>query len=114
MTCRSAGFPNLRVLKMWYLEQLEQWEVEEGAMPELVELEIRCCKELESSVELENLNSLKELILTNMPQDFVEDIRTKMQDRGILLTNKWEFSDLDVKHDTYTSKEETGMEDSGS
>ena len=53
---------------------------------------IRCCEKLESSVELEKLDSLNELILTNMPQDFVEDIRTRMQDRGILLTNKWEFS----------------------
>ncbi|XP_030942828.1 putative disease resistance protein At1g58400 [Quercus lobata] len=113
MTCPSAHFPKLRVLKMWNLERLEQWEVEEGAMPELVELEIRCCEKLKKLVKLEELDSLKELILTNMPQKFVEDIRTRMG-TGILLTNKWEFSDLHVKYDTYTSKEETGMEDTGS
>ncbi|XP_050259685.1 probable disease resistance protein RF9 [Quercus robur] len=93
MTCHSTHFPKLRVLKMWNLERLEQWEVEQGAMPQLVELEIRCCEKLNKSVKLEKLDSLKlkELILTNKPQDFVEDIRTRMG-RGILLTNKWEFS----------------------
>ncbi|KAK9989553.1 hypothetical protein SO802_029792 [Lithocarpus litseifolius] len=111
MTCHSAHFPNLRVLKMWKLEELKQWTVKQGAMRQLVELEIRCCEKLESSVELEKLGSLKELILTNMPQDFVEDIRTRMG-RGILLTNKWEFSTSHVKYDTNTSKEERRMEDS--
>ena len=95
MTCLSAHFPKLRVLKMWKLEKLQRWKVKRGAMPRLVELEIRCCEKLESSVVLEKLDSLKELILTNMPQDFVEDIRTRMG-RGILLTNEWEFSDLHV------------------
>ena len=91
MICRSADFPNLRVLKMWKLEKLQRWKVKRGAMPRLVELEIRCCEKLESSVKLEKLDSLKELILTNMTQHFVEDIRTRMG-RGILLTNKCEFS----------------------
>ncbi|KAK7835469.1 putative disease resistance protein [Quercus suber] len=70
MTCHSTHFPKLRVLKMWNLERLEQWEVEQGAMPQLVELEIRCCEKLNKSVKLEKLDSLEELILTNMPQDF--------------------------------------------
>ena len=46
MTCRSADFPNLRVLKMWKLEKLRRWKVKQGAMPKLVELEIRCCVRL--------------------------------------------------------------------
>ena len=90
MTCLAGNFPNLRVLKMWKLEELEQWEVKEGAMPQLVELEIRVCKKMKSSVGLEKLAKLKELILTDMPQDFIKDVRRRLG-RKILLTNKWEF-----------------------
>ena len=95
MSCLARHFPKLRVMKMWMLEKLEEWKVEEGAMPNLVELEIRGCKKLKNSHGLEKLASLKELILTKMPEDFVADVRRKLG-RDILLTNKWEFSTLDV------------------
>ena len=95
MSCLARHFPKLRVMKMWMLENLEEWKVEEGAMPNLVELEIRGCKKLKNSHGLEKLASLKELILTKMPEDFVADVRRKLG-RDILLTNKWEFSTLDV------------------
>ena len=94
MTCLAGNFPNLRVLKMWKLEELEQWKVEQGAMPQLAELEIRVCKKMKSSVGLEKLTTLKELILTDMPQDFIKDVRRRLGrrlSRKILLTNKWEF-----------------------
>ncbi|KAM4087977.1 hypothetical protein ACB094_07G036600 [Castanea mollissima] len=90
MTCLPGSFPNLRVLKMWKLEELEHLKVEQGAMPQLVELEIRVCKNMKSSDGLEELATLKELILTDMPQDFIKDVRRRLG-RKILLTNKWEF-----------------------
>ena len=95
MTCLARYFPKLRVMQMWMLERQEEWKVEEGAMPNLVELEIRGCEKLKTSDGLEKLASLKELILTNMPEDFVADVRRKLG-RDILLTNNWEFSPLDV------------------
>ncbi|KAF3952650.1 hypothetical protein CMV_021819 [Castanea mollissima] len=94
MSCLARHFPKLRVMKMWMLEKLEEWKVEEGAMPNLVELEIRGCEKLKTSDGLEKLASLKELILTKMPEDFVADVRRKLG-RDILLTNKWYFSPLD-------------------
>eukprot|EP00261_Vitis_vinifera_P019972 XP_010650657.2 PREDICTED: probable disease resistance RPP8-like protein 2 [Vitis vinifera] len=46
MLCSLGGFPQLRVLKLWKLEQLEQWNVEKGALQALRDLEIRFCRSL--------------------------------------------------------------------
>ncbi|CAL5387059.1 unnamed protein product [Camellia sinensis] len=95
MNCLGGGFPKLRVLKLWMLETLKEWIVEEGAMPELEELEIRGCKKLEKSQGLEQLSHLKELTLTNMKREFVEDVKQNLASVGrshILLTNKFKSS----------------------
>uniref|UniRef100_A0A7N2L5V1 NB-ARC domain-containing protein n=2 Tax=Quercus lobata TaxID=97700 RepID=A0A7N2L5V1_QUELO len=79
MTCPALQhFPVLRVLKLWSLEELKECTVEQGAMPQLVELEIRGCKKLEKTDGLEHLPALKELILTNMTEDFVADVRRRL------------------------------------
>ena len=44
MLCSLGGFPQLRVLKLWKLEQLEKWNVEKGALQALRDLEIRFCR----------------------------------------------------------------------
>ncbi|XP_034686751.1 putative disease resistance RPP13-like protein 2 [Vitis riparia] len=46
MLCSFGGFPQLRVLKLWKLEQLEEWNVEKGALQALRDLEIRFCRSL--------------------------------------------------------------------
>ncbi|THG00960.1 hypothetical protein TEA_001363 [Camellia sinensis var. sinensis] len=95
MNCLGGGFPKLRVLKLWTLETLKEWIVEEGAMPELEELEIRGCEKLEKSQGLERLSHLKELTLTNMKREFVDDVKQNLAsvDRShILLTNKFKSS----------------------
>jgi hypothetical protein len=38
MVCGPGGFQQLQVLRFWNLENLEEWDVKEGAMPSLVEL----------------------------------------------------------------------------
>ncbi|KAJ6337839.1 hypothetical protein OIU76_007506 [Salix suchowensis] len=50
MTCQSKGFPALRVLKLWMLEELEKWTVPEDSMPRLRELEIRRCEKPETKL----------------------------------------------------------------
>ena len=95
MACLDGHFPKLRVLKLWKLERLEQWTVETGSMSQLVELEIRGCEELKRTNGLEQLPALKELILTNMLEDFVADFRRRLN-RDVLVTNKWEFEALQV------------------
>ncbi|XP_075662369.1 disease resistance protein RPP13-like isoform X2 [Castanea sativa] len=88
MTCHAdQNFPELRVLKLWVLEKLKLLTVENGAMPQLRELEIKNCRELRSSEGLDQLPALKELILTDMPQDFVEDARRRLGNEKLLINN---------------------------
>ncbi|KAJ9701584.1 hypothetical protein PVL29_006807 [Vitis rotundifolia] len=46
MLCSLGGFPQLRVLNLWKLEQLEDWNVEKGALQALRDVEIRFCRSL--------------------------------------------------------------------
>ena len=46
MYCLEKSFPQLRVLKLWKLEELEEWTVFGGALPRLRDLEIRSCAKL--------------------------------------------------------------------
>jgi hypothetical protein len=48
MCCPKDSFPQLRVLKLWKLEKLEKWTVQEGALSRLRDLEIRSCPLLKS------------------------------------------------------------------
>ncbi|KAL6319695.1 hypothetical protein AAG906_026763 [Vitis piasezkii] len=70
MLCPSGGFPQLRVLKIWKLEQLEEWNVEEGALQALRDLEIRTCIRLKMLPKELLHRSLLELKLTDMPSQF--------------------------------------------
>ncbi|KAL4597581.1 hypothetical protein ACB092_11G000800 [Castanea dentata] len=91
MKSPRGHFPELRVFKLWKLEKLEKWTVEEDSMPQLLELEIRSCKELKTLDGLQLLHALKELILTNMPEDFASELK-KQIDVNKILTNKWQSS----------------------
>lgn len=80
MTCSMLGFPKLVVLKLWKLEQLEDWDVEDNAMRNLRELEIRSCKKLNVPGGLKHLKTLTKFKLTNMPKQFAATIaKTKGQ-----------------------------------
>nr|POE45919.1 putative disease resistance protein [Quercus suber] len=74
MVCRSGGFPQLLVLKCWKLGESEEWDVQEQAMKNLRELELRSCKNLKVPSGIRYLNTLRELKLTNMPDKFTTAI----------------------------------------
>ncbi|KAH6821371.1 hypothetical protein C2S53_006202 [Perilla frutescens var. hirtella] len=80
MVCPSGTFKNLEVLKLWKLKYLKKWEVGDGAMEKLKEVNIRCCSELENfpSILLQQ-KSFKELLLNNMPPAFKENIDKEYQ-----------------------------------
>ena len=60
MLCSLGGFPQLRALKLWKLEQLEEWNVDKGALQDLRDLEIRFCRSLKMlPVELLHRTLLK-------------------------------------------------------
>lgn len=78
MVCSSGRFKNLEVLKLWMLENLKKWEVEDGAMEKLKEVNIRRCSEMESfPTNLLQQKSFQDLILNNMPPAFKENIDSK-------------------------------------
>ncbi|QCE07786.1 disease resistance protein RPM1 [Vigna unguiculata] len=70
IVCESDSFSQLRVLRVWKLEQLEEWKIEEKALPSLRQLEIRLCPRMKVLPDgLNHVNSLLELKLTNMPME---------------------------------------------
>ena len=80
MVWSKGGFPQLLVLKFWMLQELEDWDVKEQAMPNLKQLEIRSCKRLKVPDGLKHLKSLRELKLKDMPVEFTTTIKeTKEQ-----------------------------------
>ncbi|XP_048419853.1 probable disease resistance protein RF9 [Pyrus x bretschneideri] len=80
MVCSTTGFPKLVVLKLWKLQNLTDWNVEEKAMQNLRELEIRACTNLKVPSGLRHLKNLTLLKLTNMPEEFSATIAiTKAQ-----------------------------------
>ncbi|XP_042495049.1 putative disease resistance RPP13-like protein 3 [Macadamia integrifolia] len=70
MVCSSGGFSQLRVLRIWKLEELQEWSVEEGAMPNIEELKIRTCNNLKKLSRVPK--TLNELKLTKMPEEFTK------------------------------------------
>ncbi|XP_056173790.1 probable disease resistance RPP8-like protein 2 [Syzygium oleosum] len=50
MVCSAGGFPQLKHLVLYYMENLEEWRVAEGAMPHLSRLGISGCPGLKKAV----------------------------------------------------------------
>ncbi|KAK9082650.1 hypothetical protein Scep_029121 [Stephania cephalantha] len=46
MVCKAQGFPRLQKLRLFFLVNLEEWIVEEGAAPHLHHLTIHNCGKL--------------------------------------------------------------------
>ncbi|XP_076913757.1 putative disease resistance RPP13-like protein 2 [Bidens hawaiensis] len=92
MVCHRGGFKKLGVLKLWILENLEEWDVEEEAMEMLKEVEIRNCHKL-SNIPcriLQKQKCLEELILTGMSDEFVAGIKKR----------KSKYTSLTIKQST--------------
>ncbi|KAI8567033.1 hypothetical protein RHMOL_Rhmol02G0090000 [Rhododendron molle] len=71
MRCPSGGFPQLRILKLWKLEKLEELKVENGALSELIDLEIRSCQNLKKLPdEWRDPRILQMLEFTDMPGEW--------------------------------------------
>jgi len=74
----AEGFSQLHVLRLTLLKELEEWKVEEKAMPMLEYMVIDRCEKLRKIPEgLKDIASLKKLKITGMPVDFEHRLRTK-------------------------------------
>ncbi|EEF32902.1 hypothetical protein RCOM_0455440 [Ricinus communis] len=68
MLCKFGGFPKLEVLKLKKLMELEEWNVEEGALPSLKDLEIESCSNLKIIPDgLRLVRTLRQLKLAKLP-----------------------------------------------
>ncbi|KAM7485848.1 hypothetical protein LguiA_001857 [Lonicera macranthoides] len=76
MVCSAGGFPQLRSLRLGALTELENWQVDEGALPLLSSLFISNCKKMKRlPEELEFLTELQNMWIYNMPKAFVDKIQ---------------------------------------
>ncbi|XP_058114506.1 putative disease resistance protein At1g50180 [Magnolia sinica] len=76
MTCSAQGFPRLESLYLYKLDELEEWRVDEGAMPSLLHLQIYACNQLKKLPEgLQHVTTLKKLELWFMPYEFKARVR---------------------------------------
>ncbi|KAL8048275.1 hypothetical protein ABFX02_07G053300 [Erythranthe guttata] len=76
MKCGRTSFGELRSLKLRSLRNLETWDVEEGAMPQLMILSIEKCARLEMlPAGLEYVARLRELKIVSMPPRFEERLQ---------------------------------------
>ncbi|KAI3730277.1 hypothetical protein L1987_61446 [Smallanthus sonchifolius] len=89
MCCPENGFPALQVLKLWKLEKLKVWTACGGSMQNLHTLDIRCCRELqEVPITLLQIQTLENLILTNMPKSFVSGTRKRKKKHTKIVENE--------------------------
>lgn len=63
------------------LQELEQWTIEQQAMPKLKQLEIRSCKRLRVPTGLSHLKNLRELKLQDMPVEFTAEIKESSKEQ---------------------------------
>ncbi|MCH83020.1 disease resistance protein, partial [Trifolium medium] len=73
MVCAPESFEQLQVLRFWNLEMLEEWDVMEGAMPRLMEFEVRSCIRLAVPTGLKHLKTIRIIKLRKMPNQFVHN-----------------------------------------
>lgn len=76
----AGSFPKLRDLYIWGASQLNQVEIEEGAIENLVELSLADCPELKILPDgIEHLAALEKLHLEDTSEELIEKLR---QNRG--------------------------------
>ncbi|KAH1084039.1 hypothetical protein J1N35_023800 [Gossypium stocksii] len=81
MFCSAQGFPRLESLSLMGECNLEEWKVDEGAMPSLQQLEIRRCPRLKMLPEgLRFITTLKELKIESMPKAFKDKLEEGGED----------------------------------
>ncbi|KAK6160836.1 hypothetical protein DH2020_004217 [Rehmannia glutinosa] len=95
IVCPRGSFEALEVLKLWMLKELKEWEMEEGAMNKLKELNIRCCSKLEKiPSRLFQRRTFKDLILTNMPEKFKENAERNNLNKVSIAVKDYNFTPL--------------------
>jgi disease resistance protein RPM1 len=89
----AGSFPKLQVLFISVAEQLNQVGIEEGAMPNLVELCFGFCPELEFLPDgIERLRALEKLILKDTSEELIEKLLQKKD------SDEWSEDVMKISH----------------
>ncbi|OMP00955.1 Disease resistance protein [Corchorus olitorius] len=73
--CSAQGFPQLETLMLIANSDLEEWRVDEGAMPKLHHLEIVDCRRMKTlPVGLKIIKTLREVKIEKMPKAFKDGL----------------------------------------
>ncbi|XP_059662341.1 disease resistance protein RPM1-like isoform X2 [Cornus florida] len=82
---RAGKFRKLKILRIEQFHRLHTMIIEEGTMPELQKLTLCRCVELKIlPLGINNLTHLKELLLYDMPKDFVAQLQKTSDDRDMV------------------------------
>ncbi|KAL1354872.1 disease resistance protein RPP13 [Arachis hypogaea] len=77
LSFNAEGFSQLNILRLIQLKELEEWTVEERALPRLEHMLIDGCEKLRTIPEgLKTLTSLKKIKIIGMPVEFEHRLRT--------------------------------------
>lgn len=78
IVCSAFGFPQLRHLEFYFMKNLVEWRVDEGAMPNLSELRITACDKLKMLPDgLRLLSALQKLYILGMPSTFENRVQVR-------------------------------------
>ncbi|KAJ4801399.1 Disease resistance protein (CC-NBS-LRR class) family protein [Rhynchospora pubera] len=72
MTCSTGKFSQLERLQLYHIAGLEEWSVQQGALPQITHVVIQSCKALKDLPDslVHRMNPLTELHLISMPPRF--------------------------------------------
>ncbi|CAL5441746.1 unnamed protein product [Camellia sinensis] len=97
MVCSANGFPQLKTLHLSLL-MLKEWEVEKGAMPNLSNLEIDFCRELEMVPEgLRFIATLQQFTTSRMSKNFNNKLRRVNGEEGEDFYKVRHVASLDIR-----------------
>ncbi|KAF7126659.1 hypothetical protein RHSIM_Rhsim11G0186300 [Rhododendron simsii] len=81
MVCSAGGFPQLISLELWHIYDVEEWRVERGAMPSLLDLRIMGCKKLKEIPDgLRFVTTLRGLVIFDASQELKDRLREGGED----------------------------------
>ncbi|KAI0519477.1 hypothetical protein KFK09_006925 [Dendrobium nobile] len=86
---QECWFPKLYKLQLLQLNELNCIETRRDAMPELSILYLKGCAELKIVQGMENLPSMRELVLDEMPNEFINSLHNTPDNIKIKVVKNW-------------------------
>ncbi|KAF5200087.1 Disease resistance protein [Thalictrum thalictroides] len=97
LVCTVKGFPQLQMLRLLDLDELDEIKVAEGALPSFRHLEIWQCMKLKMvPTRLRSVPTLQKLVFGKMPREFEDRVRGDDEDK--LFKIRYQMQLLEIQH----------------